>query len=108
LLQKKKNTIFDPIKVPLFSEQCGVILVHSGSSRRDLHGIASNDQIFNLDILILEIESRLKLLKKFELNLENLAEDLLLTYAGLFTAKNQIWMMLGHLYLNQINSCFPI
>jgi hypothetical protein len=30
LVQKK---IFDPIKVALFSEQCGVILVYSGSSR---------------------------------------------------------------------------
>jgi hypothetical protein len=36
LVQKKKNTIFDPIKVALFSGQCGVILVYSGSSRQDL------------------------------------------------------------------------
>jgi hypothetical protein len=35
-LVQKKNTIFDPIKVALFSEQCGVILVYSGSSRPDL------------------------------------------------------------------------
>jgi hypothetical protein len=36
LVQKTKNTIFDPVKVPLFSEQHGVILVYSGSSHRDL------------------------------------------------------------------------
>jgi hypothetical protein len=47
LVQKKKNTIFDPIQGALFSEQCGIILVYSGSSRRDLqesypmsHGIS--------------------------------------------------------------------
>jgi hypothetical protein len=37
LVQKKKNTIFGPIKAALFSEQFGVILVCSGSSRPDLH-----------------------------------------------------------------------
>jgi hypothetical protein len=47
LVQKTKITIFDPIKVPLFSKQCGVILLYSCSSRRDLqesypmsHGIS--------------------------------------------------------------------
>jgi hypothetical protein len=35
-LVQKKNTIFDPLKVSLFSEQCGVILVYSGSSCPDL------------------------------------------------------------------------
>ncbi len=34
--KRKKNTIFDPIKVAIFSKQCGLILVYSGSSRRDL------------------------------------------------------------------------
>ncbi len=49
LVQKTKNTIFDPIKVPLFSAQCGVI---SCSSRRDLqesypmsHGISYNQNV---------------------------------------------------------------
>jgi hypothetical protein len=33
---KNKNYDFDPIKIPLFFEQCELILVYSGSSRRDL------------------------------------------------------------------------
>jgi hypothetical protein len=52
LVQKKKNTIFDPIKVALFSEQCGLILVYSGSSRRELqeshpmpHGISYTQNV---------------------------------------------------------------
>jgi hypothetical protein len=34
LVLEKKNTIFDPIKVPLLSEKCELILVYSGNSRR--------------------------------------------------------------------------
>jgi hypothetical protein len=36
LVQKKKNTIFDPKKVTLFSKQCWVFLVYSWSTRLDL------------------------------------------------------------------------
>ncbi len=36
LVHKTKNTNFEPIRVALFSEQCRMILVYSGSSLVDL------------------------------------------------------------------------
>jgi hypothetical protein len=73
-VQKKKRTIFDPIKVALFSEvgsknQCQIRNQHGLKplkSDKETIGSdgyllarkrASNDQIYNLDILFLEMES---------------------------------------------------